>query len=152
MARAAASPPLGAAVVFDEENELKGRRIVLTTCLLIGLALLAVVVGFWLTAPEDRLNRAGYRAIALGLDERQIEAVLGRPAGDYRVGQVLYGTATDDAGDAGRAVRSSEWRGNDGLVMVSFDAAGRSVGKTFVPVGQRSLSPAVALRRWLHPR
>src|SRR4051794_21240613 len=102
--------------------------------------------GFGLRSPTRRAVMDGMvgrrRRVAWPLLTAGCVAFGGHLLGEWQYGQVMYGLAGEDEGSASEAVRSSEWRGNDGVVALSFDATGRLVGKTYIPAVQRSLSPA----------
>jgi hypothetical protein len=125
---------------------IRRRRVVITLALL-GLVLLGACFALWPFSPRPQINHDDYLGVEMGMTEAQVETVLGGPAGDYRVGDVLYTVGGDDEIRQGRPiVRSSDWRGNEGLVMVGYDADGQVAGKTYIPVGTRSLHPAAVLR------
>jgi hypothetical protein len=60
----------------------KRKRLLLALGLLVGLGLLALSLASRLTAPPpSRINQQAFDAIAVGLTEQEVEALLSRPAG-----------------------------------------------------------------------
>jgi hypothetical protein len=87
------------------------------TVWLIAALLLVVVVGAWLFAPRSRITQTNYDRIDLGMSDREIEAIIGKPEPDKSVEvQAFWGWAIR----LGAEVR--EWRnGPNRIVLHSQD-------------------------------
>jgi hypothetical protein len=85
--------------------------------------------------PPPRIDQASYEMIQIGMTEREVEALIGAPAGDYGVGQGWYAI-----GDHFYSVSDpcepdeSRWIGQGHAIVVRFDSKGKvdlvSIGQT----------------------
>jgi hypothetical protein len=114
-----------------------------------GAVLLAagVAVRWWLLRPPEPLfNPARYHRLQKGMSEKEVEAILGCPAGDYlphgvdETGMEVTALPVERSGswpEGGevwpwkRMGRWKEWWGDTYLIMVCFDENGRAVGFWF---------------------
>lgn len=129
----------------------KPRRLILAV---LGAAFLTTLVVFWITAPRHPIGRDGCEAIQLGMTEREVEAILGGPAGDYTSGRPLvvvpakpgpFLTAAE-----GRLISYVRfWKGDAGEVSVGFDRDGQVSCKRFDELTSAPESLLAKLRRWL---
>ena len=82
----------------------------------------------WLTGgPSHRINRTGFENIRKEMTEREVEAVLGVPAGDYATGPIRLITFGDAPKTTYFVFRPAEkkWVGNEAVIEVWFDDNGR---------------------------
>jgi hypothetical protein len=99
----------------------------------VGTVLLVagVIVALLLPRPESPVNEAAAARVQPGLTEAEVEAVLGGPAGDYRVGSRAVTFEVGLAPPPGHVLKT--WRGDDGLVLIQFGPDGRVAAVSFVP-------------------
>lgn len=121
------------------------------------VALAAVLVGayalLWLTAPPERIDRATFERLRVGMTEGEVEELIGAPPGDY--------TRDPPEPEPPRVLNDeprltlSRWAGPDGRIVVFFDHQGRIQEKEFWgwvpgdPFAPQSRSLLARLRRGL---
>jgi hypothetical protein len=115
-------------------------------------ALLPAILGvttYWLLRPthSDDISKANFSRIHNGMQESQVEAVFGVPAGTYTDEvPVLF----KNPSKGGTNVKSwKTWRGDHGAAFVGFDYRGEVIEKYFVQPLRASESFLGKLRRWL---
>jgi HAMP domain-containing protein len=123
------------------------RKRVLLTLALLAAVLLGGYLVLWVTAPRQRINAATTAQVRAGMTEREVEHLLGGPAGDYRTGAVTLdrgaGGAVPTLMDNGRFLdRHQWWHGDDGSLWVGFGGDGRLVNCAFIP-GEREVPGAL---------
>jgi hypothetical protein len=135
------------------------KRILLGVGVVAGLAVLGVV-GLWLAIPKHPINREGLGKIRAGMSLPEVEAVLGRPPGNYRTGEVDL-DLSQQTGEfenvmfapevvlGKRHFRHEWWQGDEGNLWVCFDEQDRVVTKEFTPGVCRPPDMFAWLRRWL---
>ncbi|MCI0376235.1 MAG: hypothetical protein L0215_01380 [Gemmataceae bacterium] len=119
---------------------MKKRRLLWIAATLV-LLLGAGYAVLWLTGPGHRINALSFERIQEGMTEKEVEEILGVPAGDY--GTKAHPELTVlPLGDRKR------WTSDDAQIVVDFDKRGLVVLKRlgFVRVGE---SIWQKLRRWL---
>ena len=131
------------------------RRRLLVFAVLV-IALVAVVAaGYWAIAPAQRLGRAGYERVQLGMTEAEVEDVLGAPPGshlDLPEGQtVSYVHAGAESKGARDGPKGLSWVSNTGHIGVTFGADGRVTGVAFTPLRRNNPTWLDRVREWLAP-
>jgi hypothetical protein len=110
------------------------------------------VLFLWVLWPKDRLNEKGFDLIQKGMTQKEVEAILGVPPGDYSNGAVAM---TPEVGSGlmfgpGIMVSIHEylrdttpredgccanfWIGNEQAIQVTFDSDGKTVYTQFFAV------------------
>jgi len=114
---------------------MKWRALLLVTALV-----LAGLLGLWLALPKAGVTRANYDRIGPGMNQAEVEALLGGPAGDRRSAAQREADLCDnrewlyeDYPAAGRWAAHQEWHTDDASVTIDFDAAGGVFSKAFRP-------------------
>jgi hypothetical protein len=80
------------------------------------------------------VTKANFEWIAVGMQQRQVEALLGGPPGYYSQRDPTRMNCNNGYGSLappGRVARTEAWWGDTGIVLVQFDATGSVVGKGF---------------------
>jgi hypothetical protein len=115
----------------------------------ICLSVLSLVILALVVIPAQspiRINKSTYEHIKIGLSERQVMEILGRPAGDYTT------TGSWAAVAGGRSPLPAEvekqWVSDEGYIRIIFGPDGRVADKRFAVVGISSLSLFGRVRRW----
>ncbi len=106
---------------------MRHRRLLLFGLALAGFAAVGVAIVSWLARPTNRINKASYEAIDMDMTEKQVEAILGCLAGDYRTAEIVYeGHAEIRAGlkTLRTPTRTRDWHSNEASVQVVFDQHG----------------------------
>lgn len=122
--------------------------------------LLAGYATLRLTAPRDRINQENIEKICKEMSEKEVESILGVPAGVYssidRTG--LYeskGWYIFVGSDLIQSGGGKEWVGRDVTVLINFDEHGRvshiMKGRTKSSLAQEGagIDLLAKLRRWL---
>jgi hypothetical protein len=92
----------------------------------------------------ERIDEATFDRIEDGITQKEVEALLGQPPGDYKTQRIVE----DFEYDLGWPRSHLEWRGNYGTIRVWFDKRERVCRKEFV--GTHPLQPSFRdrLNRW----
>jgi hypothetical protein len=100
---------------------MRNRRLLLW---LAGVALIGL--GVWIVAgalrPRHNISQAGFELIRAGMTEREVETILGGPAGDYTHGRV---DPSECIPSGEWLLDGKEWVGNESIVTVAFDEEGK---------------------------
>ena len=128
----------------------------------VGLAvmLFAGYATLRLTAPPHRITPVNIAAIRKGMTEREIENILGAPAGDYASAQAsaMYQNLTYHVDEDGKGWNGYElvkkwggkvWVAEEGFLWVRFDDAGKVAETARHILVQQPESFLAKLRRWL---
>lgn len=94
----------------------------MTSWLLAGLA-----GSILLPYPDVRITKANYERIRGAMTQRQVEAILGGPAGDYQTGPTcscLRGIVSFTPEDA--SLTELKWQGDEAEISVWVDPKGRT--------------------------
>jgi hypothetical protein len=88
---------------------------------------------FWSHPTETRISRENFDRIESGMTQADVERIFGRPPGDYFCtygdqNALAYYIPAMPVVVYNKPIRSETWRGDDGVVTVTFDA-GRKVFK-----------------------
>jgi hypothetical protein len=119
----------------------------------VALGLLAcpclLIVGVLLVLPpRHRINRDSFERIRDGMTEKEVESILGRPAGDYSSGCTFVFDAYHGPPDKWVWRQPKRWTGDNGSISIYFDDG--KVEKTrFQPVFVMPETPLQKFRRWL---
>jgi hypothetical protein len=122
----------------------------MTRCRLLLLALLVALVllgvGVYALWPRAGITRTNASAICDGMTRAEVAAIMGGPPGDYHTPgrECSYDYSFLHPGNS----TSEEWIGDEGLVLVAFDAEGRAVANLFVEVHQEE-TVFDKFRRWI---
>jgi hypothetical protein len=87
---------------------------------------------WWLGKPRPDINRANFERIKKGMTLREVEAIIGAPAGDYTT------EPTSIVDDGWYVSGDKEWVDDEGAISVWFDPQGRIRDMSFVPVRPRT--------------
>jgi hypothetical protein len=137
---------------------------------MLGLVLLAAFTALmtfvgWRTfaSPGCRINQDNFDQIREGMSQADVEAILGVPPGYHGTRRAVVSprrelhpaiftqggiTVTLDAGE----VTTKGWVGDDGAILLTFDAAGRVIHKSIPEVDYPDPDPPgliERLRSWL---
>jgi hypothetical protein len=104
--------------------------------MLLGCGLLVLFVAglswfLWPSPPKHNINADGYQNIRLGMTEREVEEVLGVPAGDYGPGkgEILdYGVFTATSHSIRTDPNGKKWLAGSFAITVCFDERARVRG------------------------
>jgi hypothetical protein len=125
--------------------------------LVVSFGLVGVMVALWVMRPQYNITQEAFDALDYGMDESQIEALLGGPASGYRTGDVFCTgfharTFVACGPDAVVPVRSKTrvWHGDDGTVVVVFDQHGGVMELAFSRGEVSSFDVLLVVRRLLH--
>jgi hypothetical protein len=102
--------------------------------LLVVLALAALgVAGTWVLWPRPpRVTRARFDRIQPGMTLADVQAIVGGPPADYRSGPTTLGVGSREIlAGAARPAEVRTWKTDEATVVVSFDADGHAVVKSF---------------------
>jgi hypothetical protein len=111
--------------------------------------LLAPAVVAWALWPGPGITRVNFGKIRAGMTERDVEDLLGCPAGDYREGEVLGWRPAAGGWQAEEITYRRSWFGNDLFIHVQFDESDRVVGAFAVETWSPNPPPVQRLRHWL---
>ena len=131
----------------------KHKRLLLCAGLLVALAGAGLVGALWWTVPNHGVGWRGYERIEIGMTEREVEAIVGKPPGWYE--QLPEGEHQSYVHDASAekgvhdSPRGYSWVSTEGHLGVSLDAAGTVVGVSFTPTRRASRPLLDRVRRWL---
>ncbi|MCI0376234.1 MAG: hypothetical protein L0215_01375 [Gemmataceae bacterium] len=137
------------ALVADQlksPTAMKKRRLlwfVATSVLLFGAGYAAL----WLTAPRHRINALSFEQIREWMTEKEVEGILGVPAGDYTTAPVMV--LDDGTASTIWISRVKRWTSNDTAIDVFFDDLGLVTRKRLLDVIPLEESIWQKLRRWL---
>jgi hypothetical protein len=106
------------------------------------------VVAIFLGEPRVRIDQTAFVAIRAGMNEAQIERILGGPPGDYRTGEVDYLLAHTQPGETS-GTRLCRWVGDKGIINVLVGRDGRMVSATFYTGTRQPLGIVTSVRRRL---
>lgn len=85
---------------------------------------------FWLAAPAPRVDRASFGRIALGMERKAVEDLIGAPPGNHmRRPGTVHGGTLDFAAIPGASFKLAVWEGDHFAISVGFDATGRVQAK-----------------------
>jgi hypothetical protein len=118
--------------------------------LLIVGCLAAVLLAGYATLPrQHRITIENIGAIRDGMTERQVETILGAPAGDYSSGVLFDMVTTQMTGSELMEKHGGKvWVGVNGGIWIRFDERGKAVIRMSVSGPVRE-SFFAKLRRWL---
>jgi hypothetical protein len=122
--------------------------------LLLGFAAVLVLAAGWLcfiwpTPHNHNINAEGFEQLSLGMTEKEVETVLGVPAGDYGFG---------DWKITGRGARNlsffsdgeeKDWIANLFTITICFDAQGRVRGMARCETSSAYDSPLETVSQWM---
>jgi hypothetical protein len=80
--------------------------------------------------PVPRITKEHYERIAEGMTEKQVEAILGAPAGNYATGPVLSMRPPRVKRWTSPPITTKTWRGDWGWIEVGFDKEGSVCSKS----------------------
>ena len=114
---------------------------------LVSLACLPLVIyGIWSFHTPHHINHEGFEKLQIGMTEAEVEAVLGRPAGDYAMVASIYYDNFHGASHPQSEAR--QWNSEEGSITVYFDA-GRIVHTEYHDVWVLEEPFLSKVRRWL---
>jgi hypothetical protein len=92
------------------------------------LAVVGVVacLTIWLTPPTHRINKESLKLIREGMSQEEIVAILGAPPDSLKRDYILKWERIYQKSDPG--CRIEQWSGEDIVISVVFDSAGRASG------------------------
>jgi hypothetical protein len=104
------------------------KRKLLLAAAIATVALLALRVPLRTRPRPITINYSTYELLKPGMHEKEVEAILGAPAGDYSTRAIGFvGSGTSMGVDSG----GKEWRSNEGIIIVWFDERGAVTGTRF---------------------
>ena len=117
------------------------RRSLLLLLALVVAGTIDAVIVFWATATPFLFSPHMCRAIQAGMTQREVEAILGVPAGNYGVhNKYLFSE---------RLVGLKVWGDDCGAIWVGFDANGRVLGANYSYAGRPNEPLFDRLCRWV---
>ena len=116
---------------------MRGRRWLLAIGVL--LVLIAVTLTAWRMSGGPRINRASYDQIEPGMNQAEVEAIIGVPMGSYdSPGPYTVTEFQFEAGRRATTVFIPHWAGPTHMIRVYFDTTdNRVVGKELAEPVQR---------------
>ena len=119
--------------------------------LFVSIMLLLASAVCWLIpppSPTSRINRKNFDMIRAGMNEEEVDAILGGPEGDYSTGEVepVDGFILLDTTFG---VLPSRWQGDEANVCVSFDEKGKVLGTLLSRTRLKSPPFREKIRRWI---
>lgn len=122
------------------------RKVWIVLALFASLGL--VVFGVWSGRTQHHISRDGFERLCVGMTEDEVEAVLGRPAGDYSTGVIVLSDYLHVFPYSPVCPAPKQWTSNEAAISVCFDG-GRVVHTDFSEVLVIEESLPNKLRRWL---
>jgi hypothetical protein len=115
--------------------------------LLLGCGVFVLLV-VWLTFPRYRINRESFKQIEVGMTEREVESLLGGPAGNHSGYIIIHGgrhMALESLGKETAEIRT--WVGDEAVIVLGFNKQGAVVWKQLIGMAREPLVDKI--RRWL---
>jgi hypothetical protein len=124
--------------------------------LFVSIMLLIAGAACWiLTSPRSSQFTAKFDMLKDGMNEEEVEAILGGPAGDYRTGETrppeigLFVVGPQHSWCPGTPLETKVWYGDDGDFTLYFNFQGEVVDKAFSPMELVDPPIREKIRRWL---
>jgi hypothetical protein len=99
---------------------MKNRLLLILFC----LAFAAIYAFCWLTAPRHRITEENFARIKEGMTEKEVESILGVPAGNYETKKRMPLPAHDLFVPT-VPCETKVWEGNGLVITIWFDAEGK---------------------------
>jgi hypothetical protein len=114
------------AVALLPEVAMKKKWLLILFAGVVAVSVVVVLLGVskWKRShdPGRFIDREHWEAIQEGMSQAEVEALLGQPPGEYLTAPVVY---TEPWIEWPEGERAEDWAGNEGLIRVYFDEAGK---------------------------